>query len=218
MPTALPAGFGDASKSGESSGFVEMRGIFDATIYNIERQSKERQGVMEHNFLITFRIDGGEFDGEDTSKVFVGLFSRAIFTLHDILVALEELDTYYKKNEDGKGGQWVALPDEADLQGKRLRIQIDNAPWQSTQREDRDMGVVNPDGTPVLRDGNGITAYYSIKKPAPEYRPRTVKPRLAKKQPTAVPQMAGGFPGQVGGDDAWSAGGAGADEAGTQPW
>lgn len=221
MPTSLPAGFGDATKSGESSRFYEARGIFDATIYKIERQSKTRNGVEEHNFLITFRIDGGEYDGEDTRPVFVGLFSRAIFTLHDILVALGELDNYYKRSEDGKG-QWVALPDEDDLQGKRLRIQLDDAPWQATDK-DTGVGLVNPDGTPVLRDGQAITAYWSINKPAPEYRERPQKPRLAKTQAAAggLPSVAGGFPGQVGAQDAWvqpTQGQSAPAGGGTQPW
>lgn len=222
MPTSLPAGFGDATKSGESSRFYEARGIFDATIYKIERQSATRNGVEEHNLLITFRIDGGEYDGEDTRPVFVGLFSRAIFTLHDILVALEELDTYYKRTENGKG-EWVALPDVDDLQGKRLRIQLDDAPWQSTDQNTK-VGLVNPDGSPVLRDGQAITAYWSINKPAPEYRPRPQRPRMAKVQPSSaggqVPAVAGGFPGQVGAQEAWVQPSQGQPAAGggTQPW
>lgn len=231
MPTALPAGFGDTSKSGESSRFYEARGIFDATIYKIESQTATRNNVEEHNLLITFRIDGGEYDGEDTRPQFVGLFSRAIFTLHDILVAIGDLDAYYKRSADGKGGQWVALPEASDLQGKKLRIQLDDAPYQA-QDQNTKVGLVNPDGTPQERMGQAITAYYTMDKPAPEYRPRPQKLRLAKVQPSAGGfgggnaqgfTSGGGFPGQVTdvqqqggaqGQDVWGS----AQQGGTQNW
>lgn len=232
MPTSLPAGFGDETKSGESSRFYEARGIFDATLYKIEKKSKNRNGVEEYNFDITFRIDGGEYDGEDTRPQFVGLFSRAIFTLHDILVALGELDTYYKRDESGKG-KWVALPEVDDLQSKKLRIQLDDAPWQATDRN-TNVGLVNRDGSPQLRDGQAITAYYSMSKPAPEYKPRPQKPRMAKNQPAAggfgggnAQGFTGGsaFPGQVsdvqpqGGAQAQDVWGNGpAQQGGTQGW
>lgn len=223
MPTSLPAGFGDATTSGESSGsYTEIRGIFPAAIYKITPQSKERNNITEHNFSIDFRIDGGEFDGEDVNT-YVALYARAIFTLHDILVALGELDTYYKKGEGDAKGQWIALPEESDLQGKRLYIQVDNAPWQSTDRETK-VGIVDQNGQPVLRDGNAITGYYPINQPAPAYRPRPRKPRLAQVQPSSagsqIPSVPGGFPGQVGAgtaaQDVWGNGPA--QQGGSTGW
>lgn len=215
MPTTLPQGFGDETVSGESNGsYVEIRGIFPATIYNIKPGSKAQQnGPDLHNYSIDFRIDGGDFDGEDVNA-WVGLYSKTIFTLHDILVALGELDNYYQKGEGDAKGRWVALPEPADLQGKKLFIQVDNAPWQSTEREDRDMGVVDANGKPVLRDGNAIVAFYPIDKPAPAYRPRPRKERLAKKQPTgAVPSTVGAG---TAAQDVW--GGSTAQQGGTSAW
>lgn len=239
MPYTIPEGFGDVTKSGESSGgFTEIRGIFPASIYKVEPGSHSRNGGTVQVYNIDYRIDGGEYDGEDVKREYVGLYADAIFTLHDILVALGELDTYYKRNPDPKpgepAGQWVALPEPADLEGKKLYIQVDNAQWQSSDRSSG-VGLVHQQddpakgvkaGEPILRDGNGVSAHFSINEPMPEYRPRRIKPNLRKQQQTLgqVPQVPGGFPGQVGAgtatNDPWGAApqGQAAQQPGTSAW
>lgn len=222
MPFALPENFGDATNAGAGGSYTEIRGIFPAAIYKIEPLTHQRKGVEVHAYSIDFRINGGQFDGEDV-QTYVALYSDAIFTLQSILSAIGELDTYYKKGENGEKGKWVALPEASDLQGKQLYIQVDNAPWQSTDRQTK-VGLVNPDGSPVLRDGNGISVFYAADKPAPEYRARTIKPQMAKIQPSnaggQVPSVPGGFPGQVGAgsaaQDVW--GGGATSQPGTAGW
>lgn len=212
MPFTIPENFGDTSNAGTGGSFTPIRGIFRAAIYKIEKLNHQRKGVEVQAYSVDFRINGGEFDGEDV-QTYVALYSDAIFTLQSILSAIGEIDAYYQKGEGDAKGRWIALPAPEDLQGKELYIQVDNAPWQSTDRQTK-VGLVNPDGSPVLREGNGISAFFTLAKPAPEYRPRKIREQLAKVQPSSaggqVPSVPGGFPGQVGAgaaaQDVWGTG------------
>lgn len=229
MPLPIPGNFGDVTKAGTSSGFTKIRGIYRANIYKIEKLSHKRKGKGDVEFpayRIDFRINGGEFDGEDVDT-YVALYSDAIFTLQQILSAIGELETYYKKAEGDEKGKWVALPAPEDLQGKELYIQVDNAPWQSTDRETK-VGL-RKNGEPVLMEGNGISMFFTTSKPVPEYRPRDLKPQLAKVQQQDGGGFTGGsgFPGQVTdvqpqgnaqAQDVWGSGTGASQQPGTAGW
>lgn len=156
-PQALPDGFGDANWK-ESSGFTSLVGLHEATIFTAKPKTSEKG---KPGFELTFRIDGGAFDGEDVVERFAGITSDTIFRTHDILKAAGVLDNYYKRNADGNGGQWVGVPTKDELEGLKLMIAVQNQPWQGTDRETGQPSY-NQDGTPRMLDSNVIARYYAL--------------------------------------------------------
>lgn len=192
MPHALPEGFGDANWK-ESSGFTSLVGLHDATIFTAE---PVKSGKGKPGYKLTFRIDGGAFDGEDVVERFAGITADTIFRTHDILKAAGVLDNYYRRNEDGNGGQWIGVPTKDELEGLKVLIAVQNQPWQGTDRENNNAPAYNPDGTPRMLDSNVIARYFA---PGTEVDINSLPPQKPRYQPgedgSGSGRQGGGFGG-----------------------
>lgn len=187
MPQQLPNGFGDANWK-EGGSFTSMEGLHDVTIFTAEPVNS---GKGKPGFKLTMRIDGGPFDGEDLIERFAGLTADTIFRTHDVLKAAGILDNYYKRNEDGKSGVWVAVPTKDEMEGLKFQVLVQNEPWQGTDRETK-APAFNEGGSPRMLDANRVTRYYPLGEAVDISKVPPLKPRYEKGVDPSVPF--GGLP------------------------
>lgn len=210
MPAQLPAGFGNAEYThSEGGNFTEITpGIYPCTIFEVEEKTSDKG---KPGLKITFRINGGPFDGNDVIEQFAGLTADTIFRTHDILKGAGILDQFFRRDpSDEKKGTWVAVPVPADLQAKQLQVRIENAPFQGRDKDTKQPQFEN--GAPKMLNGNRPTGYYPIGENV-EFKATNIKPRIYS---TTPPQ--GGFPGAAGGQPAWTPGQQQAAPAAPGPW
>lgn len=166
-PIALPQDLANETWEPKDGFTLIEPGIYDATIFAVARKSNDKGNYYQ----VTFRIQGGDFDGEDVIEQYVGLQKDTIFRLYDILKGADLLAPYY----DEANKKWIALPTDDELVGKSVYIQLDNAPFQSRDKDTKQL-LFNTDGTPKMLDSTKPTRYFPRSEPKPEYKPRRVSP------------------------------------------
>lgn len=184
MPFDLPAEFGNATWEPKDQFTLVDEGIYPATIFNVEKKVGDKGPF----YAITFRIDGGNFDGEDVTLNYAGLTLKTIFRTYDILKAIGTVGTFY--NAESK--TWKALPAPEDLETKRLYIRVEHEKFHAKKEG---QPQYNDDGSPRILDGARPTGFYSLDEAEPTFKP------TKKREPVAA---AGGnvqgqtmFPGAV---------------------
>ncbi len=215
MPAQLPAGFGNAEYThSEGGNFVEVTpGIYPCSIFEAEEKTSEKG---KPGLKVTFRINGGQFDGVDVVEQFAGLTADTIFRTHDILKGAGILDTYFQRDpQDEKKGRWVAVPVPSDLIGKQLQVRIEAAPTQSRDKDSK-KPQFEDNGTPKMMNFNRPTGFYPMGENV-QFKPTSIKPRIYAASPAEVGGAQGGG---FGGGQPWNPAqqGQGQPQQGGSPW
>lgn len=145
---------------------------YDARIYKSEL--KYRNNNQAEPFLvITFRLQDGNYDGEDVTVNFVALYGKSRFNIYNIIKAIgpQFLAQYW----DGK--QFTAYPSPDELQGQALLIQVENNFMHSSSKPEVPGGPrvpkFNADGSPKILTTNEVTDYaQAAPAPRPKFRKR----------------------------------------------
>lgn len=177
-PMPLPAGFDEPWEP--KSGFTLIpNGIYNASVFSAELLNKNNADY----YKITFRIDGGDYDGEDVVLNYAGLQPKTIFRTYDILEAGGRLEHFY----DAEMKKWKGLPASRDLEGIQLQVQVENEPFVS--KKDGKVQY-NDDGTIRVLDSARPQRFAKRGDADFKFRP-TVKPLDLSQYGQGAPSVGG---------------------------
>lgn len=162
-----------------TSGFTLVdEGFYKVSIFSVDTLQNKKN---EDYYNIAYRIQVGEFDGEDVKDTYVGTTGKSLFKLHDILVGLGELEKYYDREKK----RWFSLPEAEDLEGKKLQVRVDHEDFHSVRNGEAQYNV---DGSPVMLTSAKVTGYFDKAADPGEFKPRARKAPPAPGEPGAAPK------------------------------
>lgn len=161
-PAELDPAFNETWEPGSGFTLVD-EGIYWANIFAVEPKTSQKDGSK--SYQIEFRLVGGQYDDERIKVMHAGLYPKAIFVLHGILVGIGEIDRYY----DAANRKWMALPAPDDLIGKGTWVQVQHREFAQTKNGQYVPNPADPSGINWLKAAE-ITAY-GIGQQAPEFKP-----------------------------------------------